>query len=460
MDGVLNFLSNYGYALNYADLSDSLVHQVKRRMIDTLGCAMGCYDMEPPRMARAHALEAVSTPGSTVLGTRHKTTPELAAFANGVMVRYLDFNDTSMSGNAGHPSDNIPAVLAAAEYAGATVQTAIAGIVIAYEVQGRFGDACKDLRARGWDSAIFVGVSAAAGAAKALGLNKDQTAYALALAAVPYAAMGQTRVGHLSMWKGCTAPNSARNGTFAALLARRGMTGPLEAFDGTRGFKKQLGTTLKLAAFGGAGVPYTIETDKFKYYPCDYEAQCAFTPILELHAALHGNIDDIDKVEIETYDHAIKISADTPDKWSPQNRETADHSIPYVAAVGLARGKLWLEDFEEERIREPRIHALMQKIQVRATDACNRDWPEAYPFRITVTTKSGHQHLREIRYAKGHPKNPMSDKDIEAKFLRLTEPVMGQDRARNALDRLWHLDEMKTVNEILEPFALDQTRNL
>ena len=120
MDGVLNFLSNYGYALNYADLSDSLVHQVKRRMIDTLGCAMGCYDMEPPRMARAHALEAVSTPGSTVLGTRHKTTPELAAFANGVMVRYLDFNDTSMSGNAGHPSDNIPAVLAAAEYAGAT----------------------------------------------------------------------------------------------------------------------------------------------------------------------------------------------------------------------------------------------------------------------------------------------------------------------------------------------------
>jgi len=454
MDRILDYLSDYSVALEYANLSDSLIHQVKRRVIDTLGCAMGCYEMEPPRIARAHALEVVSTPGSTILGTTHKSSPEHAAFANGVMARYLDFNDTSMSGNAGHPSDNIMAVLAAAEYAGTPVQNAIAGIVIAYEIQGRFGNACKDLRSNGWDNAIYVGLASAAGAGRALGLNKAQMANALALAAVPNGAMGQTRVGQLSMWKGCTAPNSARNGVFAALMARRGMTGPQEAFEGARGFKKQLGTSLQLSAFGGDGIAFTIETDKYKYYPCDYEAQCALTPILELHEALKGDVNDIERVDIETYDHAIKISADTPAKWSPQNRETADHSIPYVAAVGLARGTLWLEDFLEERIRDPRIHALMQKIHVRATEECNRDWPEAYPFRITVTMRSGAKHVREIRYAKGHPRNPMSDAEIETKFLRLTVPVMGQTRASTALGRLWRLDEMGSIADMLALFTL------
>ena len=454
MDRILDLLSSYAVALDYSTLSPSVVHQVKRRVIDTLGCAIGCYSMAVPRIAREHAAEVSSTPGSTILGTRQRSSPELAAFANGVMARYLDFNDTSMSGNAGHPSDNIMALLAAAEYAGADMRTVIAAIVIAYEVQGRFGVACKDLRSNGWDNAVYVTLSSAAGAGRVLGLNKQQMANAIALAAVPNAPMGETRVGELSMWKGCTAPNAARNGVFAALLARRGMTGPQQAFEGPRGFKKQLGTALQLPAFGGAGVPYTIETDKFKYYPCDYEAQCTLTPALKLHGLLNGKLDEIEKIDIETYQHAVLISADGPAKWNPTSRETADHSIPYVFAAGLARGTLWLEDFEEERIKDTKVHALMQKIGVRATEECTRDWPEAYPFRITVTMKSGERHLEEVRYAKGHPKNPMSDDEIEAKFLRLAESVMGRSKAQLALQRLWRLDDMKGAGEIMALFEL------
>jgi 2-methylcitrate dehydratase len=169
---------------------------------------------------------------------------------------------------------------------------------------------------------------------------------------------------------------------------------------------------------------------------------------------LEGRVNDIEKIDIETYYHAVEIAADTPDKWNPTTRETADHSIPYVVAVALTNGTFWFDYLTEEYIRDPQIHALMQKISVRGTDECNKDWPEAYPFRITVTTCSGEQHVREVRYAKGHPKNPFTDHDIEAKFRRLTEPVLDDAQIKMALDRLWHMEELKSVQEMLALFTL------
>ena len=455
MDSILEFLSEYGVSLSYDRISERTVHEVKRRVIDTLGCAMGSYHMRPPQIARAHALEAISGSGATVLGTRHQTTPELAAFANGVMARYSDFNDMSVGRKAGHPSDNIPAVFAAAEHAGADMQSAITGIVFAYEVQDRFGDACEPVIDRGWDYVIYTNFAAAAGAGRAMGLTKEQLANALALAVVPNGPMFQTRVGQLSMWKGCAAANAARNGLFAALLARRGLTGPEQAFEGACGFNKLYGVTVELPRFGGGAIPFTVEQSRFKAYPCDYEAQCCVTPAAALHRVLKGGIEKVRKIEIETYEHGVQCSADTRDKWNPTTRETADHSLPYVAAVALSRGTVWVDDFTEERIRDPKIHALMQKIEVRAIEEFNRAWPEAYPFRMTVTMASGRQHVEEVYYAKGHPKNPMTDQEIEAKFRRLAEPVMGATAAGKALSRLWQLDQMQSLHELWSLFALE-----
>lgn len=455
MDRILDFISDYALSLKYQNLPHNVLHQVRRRVIDTLGCAMGGYEMGPPSMARAHALEVESTPGSTILGTRQRSAPELAAFANGVMGRYLDFNDTSASSKGGHTSDNIMPLLAVAEYAGTDMQTTMTCIVIAYEIQDRFGAACLELRNNGWDHAVYVALSSAAAAGRALGLDKNQLANALALAAVANGAMSQTRVGQLSMWKGCTSPNAARNGVFAALMARRGMTGPDEAFEGSRGFKKQYGTALNLPAFGGDGVPYTIESDKFKLYPCDYEAQCSVTPARALHQILKGRLDEIEKIEVETYAQALEIAADGPAKWNPTSRETADHSIPYAVAVALTRGTFWLEDLTEDRIRDPHIHALMQKIEVRAVDEYTKAWPEAFPFRITATTRDGQKHVQEIRYAKGHVKNPMSDEEIAEKFRRLAQPLMSAAQIEKALSKLWHLEQMKGAREVLELFVLD-----
>ncbi|MFB3816771.1 MAG: MmgE/PrpD family protein [Candidatus Methylomirabilales bacterium] len=455
MDRILEFLSEYGASLTYDRLPQRTVHEVKRRVIDTLGCAMGSYHMRPPQIARAHALETTGSPGATVLGTRHRTAPELAAFANGAMVRYSDFNDMSVGRKAGHPSDTIPAVFAAAEYIGADMRDVILGIVLAYEVQDRVGDVCEPVIDGGLDYVVYTSFAAAAGAGRVMGLTKEQLAHAIALAVVPNGPLFQTRVGTLSMWKGCAAANAARNGLFAALLARRGLTGPDQAFEGSSGFGKVYGVTMELPSLGGGDVPYSLELSRFKAYPCDYEAQCCVTPAAALHQVLRDRLDDVERIVIETYEHGVQCSADSRDKWNPTTRETADHSLPYVAAVALCRGTVWVDDFTPERIRDPKVHAIMQKIEVRAIDEFNRAWPEAYPFRVTVTMKSGQTHVEEIFYAKGHPKNPMTDQEIEAKFRRLAEPVMGQAAADRGLGALWQMEKMRSMQDLLSLFVLD-----
>ncbi len=454
MDTVLKQLTDYAMSLTYDQLSAETIHQVKRILVDTMGAAMGAHDAEPYRIARSYALEVTARPGSTVLGTTHRTAPELAAFANGVMVRYLDFNDTGGGFENGHPSDNTPAVLAAAEYAGATPQAAILGIVLAYEFVGCTGHENR-LLTNGWDYVTYNAMSAAAGAGKVLNLSYDQMANAIALAATANFALSQTRAGTLSMWKGCAAGNATRNGVFAAIMARRGMTGPPEPFEGARGFVRQLAAgPWKLPSEMGKDHAYQIQRGKLKFFPSDHEAQTAVNPVLELRKDLGGRIDDVEKVIVDTYDIAIAMAADSQDKWHPTNRETADHSIPYVLAVAFTRGDVWLDDYTEERIRDPKIHELMQKIEVRQTEECQRGFPEGQPFRIEVVTRSGKHFVREIKYGRGHWKNPMSDHEIENKFRRLSAPVLTPGRMDSILRRLWDFDQAESIRQTMDLFVL------
>jgi 2-methylcitrate dehydratase len=454
MDQVLKSLADYSTSLAFEQLPQDAVHQVKRRTIDALGCAMGAYMMEPPKIARSYALEVTGNPGATILGTDHRTSVELATFANVVMVRYLDFMDTGLGKDAGHPSDNIMALLAAGEYASADMRTIMTAIVLAYEIQVRLGEPGL-IRSRGFDLAIHEAVSSAAGAGKIMGLTHGQIANAMAIAVTSNVALLQTRVGQLSMWKGCATANACRNGVFAALLAHRGLTGPEEAFEGAKGYFKQVtGQRFELPAFGGNGRIFKVQDAKFKYYPADYECQVAVHPAIELRQAIGGRDEDIEKIIVDTYARAVEVAADTRDKWNPTTRETADHSIPYVVAVGLTRGTLWLDDFTEERIRDPKLHTLMQKIEVRSNEECTRAYPEASCFRIELTTRSGERHVRDVRYGKGHPKNPMTDQEIESKFRRLSEPLLESKRMDMILDRLWNMERLSSVRELLGLFRL------
>jgi 2-methylcitrate dehydratase len=457
-------LARYCQSLCYDDLPDAVVHEVKRRLLDSLGCALGAWNAPPCRYARQLA-QAVTLPhGATLWGTRHKTLPDLATFANGALVRYLDFNDTYLAKEPAHPSDNIPAVLAVGEAVGASGKRVIQAIALAYEVQCRLCDAAA-LRPRGWDHVTYGPFSSTLGAAKVMKLSDRQTVQAVNLAGVANVALRQTRVGDLSMWKACAFSNAARNGVFAAMLAQRGMTGPSPIFEGEKGFMKLVSGPLELPAFGGekgqasAGSGsqspgFKILDTYVKRYPVEYHAQTAVEAALALRLDLmqaEGTraIEHIAEVEIGSYDVAIEIIGRDPEKWQPATRETADHSLPYCVAVALLDGRMTLQSFSPKRLRDAAVRGLMKKVRVvRQPEFVDR-YPGAMPTRLTVIVESGKVYMRQVDVPLGHPRNPLSDGDLEAKFRRLASERLDRAHIDRLIRFVWTLDQVEDIGALM-----------
>src|SRR5918999_1015831 len=259
MTNLVHQLSRYAAGLQYNALPPEVVHQAKRLIVDTVGCALGGYWSEPARIARDLAATVRSSEPVSVIGSGERTSVDLATFANGVMIRFLDFNDGYTStGESGHPSDSIAAVLSSAEIMQRSGKDVITATVLAYEVFCRICDAV-DLKPLGFDHVTVGGIASTAAAARLLGLEEREIAQALNLGIAANVALYQTRIGHVSMWKGCAYANASRNAVFAAMLAARGMTGPTPIFEGVGGyFKAVTRRPFDFPAPGGAGHPYKI----------------------------------------------------------------------------------------------------------------------------------------------------------------------------------------------------------
>jgi 2-methylcitrate dehydratase len=448
-------LAAYAHSLSYTQLPAAVVHEVKRRILDSLGCAFGAWDAAPCRIGRQVARSVKVTDGATLWGTTHKTLPDLAAFANGALVRYLDFNDTYLSKEPAHPSDNLSAIFAAAEIAHASGRRVIEAVVLAYEIQCRLCDAAA-LRPRGWDHVTYGPFSSALATAKVLKLSEAQTRQAVNLAGVSNIALRQTRVGDLSMWKACAFSNAARNGMFAVMLAREGMTGPSPIFEGEKGFMKLVSGPLELAVLGGEGrehgvaPSFKILDTYIKHYPVEYHAQTAVEAALVVREDMLKSegreaVAGITDVEIGSYEVAIEIIGRDKEKWHPDTRETADHSFPYCVAVALMDGTVTLRSFDKKRLRDPALHDLMCKIRVvEQTDFIGR-YPGAMPTRVTVRTRSGKDYVKQIDFPLGHPRNPMPDRGVEEKFRRLAAGKPGRARVNHIIDLVWKLEAVDDV---------------
>ena len=451
-------LSRYGQSLRDADVPSAVVHEVKRRILDSLGCALGAFTSSPCRIARQLAQVVAVPRGATLWGTSHRTLPDLATFANGALVRYLDFNDTYLAKEPAHPSDNIAAILAVGEASRASGKRVIQAIALSYEVQCRLCDAAA-LRPRGWDHVTYGPFSTALAAAKVMKLSDAQTLQAVNLAGVSNIALRQTRVGDLSMWKACAFSNAARNGVFAAMLAQRGMTGPSPIFEGEKGFMKLVSGPLDLPLFGSEKGPsgpvtFKILDTYIKHYPVEYHAQTAVETALAIREEmlkLEGvdALEGITGVEIGSYDVAIEIIGRDPEKWRPRTRETADHSFPYCVAVALLDGKVTLRSFEDKRLTDPALHELMQKVRVVPQPEFVGRYPEAMSTRITVRTKAGNNYVNQVDYPLGHPKQRMSDQEVEDKFRRLAARKLDRARMNKMIDVVWKLDRLKDVGALM-----------
>lgn len=438
-------LATYAHGLTYDAIPADVRHEVKRRLIDSLGCAYGATEATPVQIALRLAREQGGRPAATLWGTTEKVPADMAAFVNGLMTRYLDCNDTYLSLEPAHPSDNLPAVLAVAEMAGRTGRDVITAAVLAYEIQCRLCDAAS-IRAQGWDHVSYGLVSVALAAGKLLGLDQNGLEQAVNLAVNPHQAMRQTRAGELSMWKGAAFANAARNAIFAAMLASYGMTGPAPIFEGTFGFFNQVsGGPFELQLGEGFMLPKTY----IKHFPVEYHAQVAVELALELYEA-GLRPDQIETITIETFKAAVEIIAGDPEKWAPRTRETADHSLPYCFVVTLLDGEMTAAQFAPERLRAPEIAQLLARARVVESPALTAKYPDGIPTRIIITTRDGGRIVKERDYALGHPNNPMNDRQVEAKFYQIAGSAVSEVQARRLFEAVWHLDEVTDLSAFLQ----------
>jgi 2-methylcitrate dehydratase len=449
MTTIVQQLSAYACGLRYDDLPRDVIHQAKRLIVDTVGCALGGYKGPAAAIARDIAGAVASREPATVMVSGERSSVDLATFANGVMIRFLDFNDGYTStGESGHPSDSIAAVLSVGERMRSSGREAIAATVLAYEVFCRMGDVA-DLKPFGFDHVTIGAMASAAAAARLFGLGERQVAEALNLCIAANIALYQTRIGNVSMWKGCAYGNASRNAVFAAMLAQRGMTGPSPIFEGKGGYFTAVSRApFALPVMGGREHPYKIMECSIKRYPLGQYSQTVVQAALEARGKILS-VDEIAEVRIETLATAINIMAGDRDKWKPETRETADHSMPYTVAVALLHGGVEERHFDDTYRNDPKVRDLTRRVKVEVWEEANRRAPEAMLCRVTLVTRSGETHAAVVDYHRGHWKNPMSESEVEAKFRNLAKEVLSPSQTDTLLERLWKLDDAADAGEIV-----------
>lgn len=451
-DATVKRLLAFAERRRYEDLSATTIHEAKRHLIDTFASALGAYEEPVSVMSRAVARRYRSDDRARIWGCDIVTTPELAAFANGVMTRSLDVSDTYLGRSRGHPSDMVPALVAVAESVHADGKALINAMVLAYDVYCSF---CRhvDINSGGWDQPVYTVLGASLGAAKLMQLTPEQTGHALSLALTPNLALAQARRGSLSSWKGCAGANASRNAVFAAVLAQEGFTGPGEIFEGSGGFWEAVGR----ADWPLPETPMIGET-RTKFLPVCYHGQSAVFAALELRSKV--DLQQIEEIRVDGYQVAVFMMGNDASRWAPTTRETADHSLPYCVAIALLEGRLVRDSFADEHLRDPAVAELMRKVRVAEDPALTAQYPEGAPGRVSIRLRSGETLVSEIRYPRGHEKSPMSDAEVEDKFRDLAAPTLGAAGCERALQALWQLEHIKDAQEItalLRPWPQDMT---
>jgi 2-methylcitrate dehydratase len=406
----------------YEDLSKAAIEQLKIRVLDSLGCAVGALDGEPVRIIRQYLTEFESQGKCTLIGGG-TAAPDSAALYNGALVRYLDFNDAYLAkGETCHPSDNLAAVLAAAEYADRTGRDLMAALAVAYQVQCRLSDVAP-VRDKGFDHTTHGSYAVAAGVSRALGLDEIQTANAIAISGTAFNALRVTRTGQLSHWKGLAFPNTAACCTRVVFLAMNGITGPLEVFEGDKGFMDAISGVFDIDWLREdlERVKWTI----LKRFNAEIHSQAAIQGVLDLKLRHQFSVEEITRIEIDTFDVAFNIigGGEEGDKTnSVTTKEQADHSLPYVIAVAILDSDVMPAQYEPVRIRSQDVQSLLRRVSVSANPAYSQRFPEEMPCRIRVVLRDGRTLIKESRDYPGFVSQPMSWEMACKKFDLLTEP--------------------------------------
>ena len=436
-------LAAWSAGARFDEIDPESLQQLKIRVLDSLGCAIAALDGEPIRPIRALTDELGGDGPCTLIGGG-RAPLDRAAFYNGALVRYLDFMDfTCVTGQTFHASDNLGSVLSAAEQADASGKDFLTALAVAYQVQTVLSEK-SPLQERGFDHVTQLAYSITAGVARALGLGPVETANAIGINGCALNALWAVRTGRLSHWKGLASANVGKAATHGVLLAARGITGPLNVFEGPMGFEGSVGHGFELD--WRSQRLDAVRRSSVKKYNAEAHSQSALEAILELRSEHGLKADQVQRVELEVFKQLLNAigGGEAGDKTIVESKEQADHSINYLVAVALLDGDVYPAQFKPERVLARDVQDLLQRVWPRRSDELTHRYPAELPVRVTVVLNDGLVLVREKSDYEGYAGRPQTWERVVRKFDRLTERF-ADDRLRgHIVDTVGGLEAIDT----------------
>lgn len=450
MSTIVEKLAALSEQIQYEKLPQEVVHKTKMTILDTLGCALGGFASDPAKIMRGVVRRLGGMPEATILGTTERTSVLCATWANGTAIRYLDYNDTLMSRDPGHPSGNLAGVLALAEAQHVSGCELISALVNAYEIQLRLVDHCGEpcLWTRGWDHPTNMVYGSAAAAARLLGLPREKIAHAMAIAGSQANFLSEIRRGVIGKIKGTAEAKASGDGVFAALLAADGLTGPIRIFEGDYGYLNIVAGGADIDALTGPIKQHKIMRTYLKYYPVETMTQSPVQAALDLRSEHNIDPREIERVVVGLYDFAFKKPSWDASKLKPTTRESADHSFNYCVAIALLDGEVTAAQFLDARIQAPDAQDLTARTELVPDPEIENIYPKFYPGIVTVYLKNGKSYRKRVDHFPGDPKRPMTNAQAEKKFLDQARPYLTAEQAHRVINAVWSLEQMDDVADL------------
>lgn len=442
--------AEFVYDLKFEDIDAESIRHAKRFLFDTLGCALGGHRADDCKISLGVIESMGGNPEATVIATGFKTNAYMASLANALMVRVMDYNDIYWKEDPSHPSDIIPAALSVGEREGKSGKDLLLGIIIGHELEMRLCEyVTPGIRECGWHHATLTQFVSPLVAGKMLGLSVEQLTNAVGISGCHNFTLGAVAAGKLTMMKNTVDPMATQAGVLAALLAKDGYIGTEAIFEGKEGFCQQMGEGYKTEVlFDGLGKKFKIKDCSFKAFPTEFLTQSPVTAALKLIKTHDIKWEEVEEVTVHTIARAVDILAD-PTKYHPTSKETADHSMPYCVGVAIMDRMVTPLQFKHERIADPKLIDLIQKIKVVADEKLEAEFPELQPSVVDIKLKSGEVYTLRVAYAKGDPRETMTDEDLNDKFYGLTAEFMTDERRGQIREMVFELENVAAIEELM-----------
>ncbi len=451
MPTITSQISEFSVNLQYEDLPEEVVFQVKRFLLDSVGCAFGGWDTEDVQIQMEIHREMGGKQEATVMVGGIRLPMNHAALMNSLLIRALDYNDIYWEEDPSHPSDIIPAALSPAEVISANGKDVITAIALAYEFEQRMCEfAHPGIRERKWHHATLTGFVSPIVAGKILGLTREQMVQAIGISGSHCCTLGAVTAGKLTNMKNTVDPLAVQSGVLAAQLAKAGYSGPEHVIDGKEGLVETFGPEFELDLLTrDLGKDWRIPRCSMKAFAAEALTHSPITAVLKIVNDNKLKPSDISEIRVKTVARAADILSD-PSKYQPTSKETADHSLPFCLAAAVVDGMVTPAQFKDEKLKDPRIWDLLPKIKVAAEPEFEKLFPRLKATEVSITTTEKKNYTIRVDYPKGDYRDPMSEDELLYKFDSMVLDKTGQKKRDTMVERIMNLEKEKNIRDFMQ----------